>query len=150
VSGTYIQAALRERVAERGRHRCGYCLTQEDVAGMPMEIDHLIPQALGGPTVEDNLWLACSSCNARKGDRIVALDPRTGTVQRIFDPSREAWSEHFAWNADATQIIGQTPQGRATVSALRLNRPGIIRARARWVSVGWHPPIVTTGVTTVV
>lgn len=33
---------------------------------MPMEIDHIIPEALGGLTEEDNLWLACPLCNEHK------------------------------------------------------------------------------------
>src|SRR3954470_3686606 len=36
----HVPKALRERVAEQARHRCGYCLTQERVIGAPMEIDN--------------------------------------------------------------------------------------------------------------
>ncbi len=44
----HIPKALRQRVTEQGRHRCGYCLTSEYIVGTPMEIEHIIPQALGG------------------------------------------------------------------------------------------------------
>jgi 5-methylcytosine-specific restriction endonuclease McrA len=60
MSQTYIPKVLRERVAEQARYRCGYCLTAEAIVGTPMEIDHIIPQSLGGQTEESNLWLACS------------------------------------------------------------------------------------------
>ena len=60
MSRTYVPTWLRERVADAARHRCGYCLSSEAVVGAPMEIDHLIPESLGGLTEEDNLWLACS------------------------------------------------------------------------------------------
>ena len=63
MSSAYIPKELRRRVFRQARHRCGYCLSSEDVMGLSMEIDHLIPQALGGPTVEQNLWLACSACS---------------------------------------------------------------------------------------
>ena len=63
MSTTYIPKGLREKVTAQARRRCGYCLTREAVVGSPMEIDHLIPEALGGRTEEENLWLACSSCN---------------------------------------------------------------------------------------
>jgi hypothetical protein len=33
-------------------------------------IDHIIPEALGGLTEEDNRWLACSLCNNHKGVRL--------------------------------------------------------------------------------
>jgi 5-methylcytosine-specific restriction endonuclease McrA len=59
MSRTYIAKELRERVAADARHRCGYCLTAEAIVGTAMEIDHLIPESLGGLTVKENLWLAC-------------------------------------------------------------------------------------------
>jgi hypothetical protein len=36
--------------------------------------------------------------------------------------------------------IGLTAVGRVTVLALDLNQPNMVRARRRWVMVGWHPP----------
>jgi len=140
MSDAYIPKAVREKVAAQARHRCGYCLTSEAIVGTPMEIDHLIPQSLGGPTEEDNLWLACSLCNDHKGDRIAALDPASGEIMRLFDPRRQAWREHFAWTEAGDRIVGLTPPGRATVAALNLNRPSLVKARQAWVSVGWHPP----------
>jgi 5-methylcytosine-specific restriction endonuclease McrA len=59
MSRDYIPRGLRDLVARTARHRCGYCLTQEAVVGTPMVIDHIVPQSLGGPTEEANLWLAC-------------------------------------------------------------------------------------------
>jgi 5-methylcytosine-specific restriction endonuclease McrA len=82
VSRAYIPAGLRLRIAEEASHRCGYCLTQEILVGAPMEVDHLVPEALGGRTEAENLWLACSLCNDHKGDRIAALEPETGEVVR--------------------------------------------------------------------
>jgi len=73
--------------------------------GTPMEIDHIIPRALAGPTAEDNLWLACSLCNNHKGDQIAATDPLTGELVRLFDPRHQVWSEHFAWTADGDRIV---------------------------------------------
>jgi len=140
MSQSHIPLELRRRVAEQARHRCGYCLASEAIVGAPMEIDHLIPQSLGGLTEEDNLWLACSLCNDHKSDRIAALDPLTGEVARLFDPRHQIWREHFAWTAEGDRVIGLTPTGRATVIALQLNRPSLFKARQAWVAVGWHPP----------
>ncbi|HLB45740.1 MAG TPA: HNH endonuclease signature motif containing protein [Anaerolineales bacterium] len=136
----FIPKPLREKVAEEAGRRCGYCLTAESIVGAPMEIDHIIPQSLGGLTEEENLWLACSLCNDHKGDRIAALDPVTDEIVRLFDPRRQNWNEHFAWTPEGDQIVGLTPVGRATVIALNLNRPSLVNARQAWVSVGWHPP----------
>jgi hypothetical protein len=140
VSRSYVPPALRAAVAEQARGRCGYCLTAEAVVGMPMDVEHIIPEALGGSTGEDNLWLACPPCNAHKGSRTSGPDPMTGAAVRFFDPRRQTWGEHFAWSGDGTHILGRTPCGRATALALHLNRPLLVAARREWVAVGWHPP----------
>jgi hypothetical protein len=131
---------LRDRVADTARHRCGYCLMAEAIVGMPMEIDHLIPEALGGLSEEANLWLACPGCNARKSDRVLGIDPATGESVRLFDPRRQAWFEHFHWVESGARIEGLTAVGRATVATLQLNRAPLVAARRAWVTVGWHPP----------
>lgn len=37
--------------------------------------------------------------------------------------------------------VGLTPTGRATVEALRLNRPGLITVRRALYAAGEHPPV---------
>ena len=140
MSDAYIPKALREKITTQAHHQCGYCLTSEAIVGTPMESDHIIPQSLGGLTEEDNLWLACSLCNDHKSDRIAALDPLTDEIVRLFDPRQQVWQEHFAWAAEGDRIVGLTPVGRATVVALNLNRPSLVKARQAWVAVGWYPP----------
>lgn len=136
----YIPVALRRRVANQARARCGYCLTQEMVIGRPMEFDHLIPRSLGGPTTEENLWLASALCNDHKSNRFLIIDPKTGVMVRVFNPRQQAWADHFVWSEGATRIDGTTPVGRATVAALQLNRASLVLARRLWVGAGWHPP----------
>ncbi|MGH9801471.1 MAG: HNH endonuclease [Blastocatellia bacterium] len=131
---------LAALVRTQARHRCGYCLTSEALIGMPMEFEHLIPKVAAGETVETNLWLSCRRCNGFKGTLTEANDPQTGARVAIFNPREQSWIEHFAWSEDGTEIIGQTPCGRATVAALKMNNPEIVAARHRWVSVGWWPP----------
>ena len=43
-----ISAALRRRVAQAARFRCGYCLTAQRIIGPLLEIDHIVPEAQGG------------------------------------------------------------------------------------------------------
>jgi len=140
MSREYIPRALRERVAAQAGHRCGYCLTSALLVGMTFEIDHIVPESAGGQTEEENLWLACPTCNGHKSDRIGAIDPTTGEHVRLFDPRHQTWAEHFAWNDSGDEIIGLTPTGRATVAALDLNRPVLVYARCLWVRWGYHPP----------
>lgn len=107
---------------------------------MSLTFDHLMPEAAGGPTVRENLWLACERCNRYKSDLTTGTDPATNEVMPLFNPRMQIWREHFAWGDDGTHIVGLTPIGRATVIALYLNHPLAVAARKLWVSVGWHPP----------
>ncbi len=136
----YIPIELRRQVRADAGWRCGYCHTPEALIGMPLEFEHLHPEAHGGATVRENLWLACIRCNDFKGDRTDAVDPETGETVLLFNPRTQVWMEHFAWSPDGTLIIGVTPVGRATAVALRLNNEYIVVARRFWVEAGWWPP----------
>lgn len=140
MSKTYIPIELRRQIAAEAHYRCGYCLTATRIIGRPMVIDHLIPEAKGGATTRNNLWLACRRCNEFKGVQTQATDPLTNEQVSLFNPRRQSWKVHFAWNEQGTHIIGLTAVGRATVKALQLNNPDIVGARALWVQAGWHPP----------
>jgi hypothetical protein len=91
-------------------------------------------------TEEHNLWLACSPCTSHKADRVAANDPETGEIVRLFHPREQRWQDHFEWTSEFDRVIGSTATGRATVVALHLNRPTLVRARRLWVIAGWHPP----------
>jgi hypothetical protein len=67
----------------------------EAFLGMPLDIDHIIPEALDGPTIRANLWLACPRCHDFKGDRTTALGPDTGQRQPLFNPRTQRWTDHF-------------------------------------------------------
>jgi hypothetical protein len=131
---------LRQRIAEQARYRCGYCLTQEAVSGVPLTVEHIVPKAKGGQTVEENLWLSCRLCNEAKGVLTEAVDPKSGAAVPLFNPRIQVWADHFTWSEDSTRVIGRTSTGRATVVALELNSELHVRARAIWVEAGWHPP----------
>ncbi|MGH9800355.1 MAG: HNH endonuclease [Blastocatellia bacterium] len=141
MSQSYIPAKVRRNIASAARYRCGYCLSGQDIMGIRLHIEHIIPQAHGGPTIAENLWLACPLCNGFKGAQTHAIDPETGDQVPLFNPRTQSWGEHFSWNEDGIEIIGQTPVGRATTRALQLNNEYITPARRRWVAAGWHPPI---------
>ncbi len=140
MTSAYVPKELRRRVSRQARYRCGYCQTQEKLIGMPLEIEHLIPRSRGGPTQEDNLWLACSFCNEHKSMRIVVQDPESGRVVRLFNPRYQVWTDHFEWQESGVRIAGKTDVGRATVAALQLNRAHLVRSRRVWIRFGCHPP----------
>ncbi|HAI68539.1 MAG TPA: HNH endonuclease [Gammaproteobacteria bacterium] len=137
---TYLSTKLRQQIEQDAGHRCGYCLSDETLTGIPLSVEHILPEALGGETIHDNLCLACRPCNEYKGIQIQGIDTETGQKVSLFHPRQDRWHEHFEWSQDGCYMIGKTPIGRATITALRLNRKLLVNARKRWVIVGWHPP----------
>jgi HNH endonuclease len=144
MSPSYISGALRQRVAAAAYFRCGYCLTSQRIIGPLLEIDHIVPEARGGTSDEENLWLACPMCNSHKADRQEAVDPEGQVAVPLFNPRAERWDEHFEWVEAGAIIRGKTPTGRATVTALQMNHADIVAARRLWVIAGWHPPAEET------
>ena len=140
MSRYYLSADLREQLLAVDDQRCAYCHTTEANTGQPMTIDHIVPQAQGGPTTFDNLCFACRRCNEFKGSVTTARDPLTSEIVFLFHPRTQVWNEHFAWEASGMRMIGLTAIGRATVVALNVNNATIVDARRRWAGVGWHPP----------
>lgn len=136
----HLSERLRRRVSDAAQHRCGYCLTSEAIAAMPMHVEHIVPLASGGSSDEANLWLACALCNGYKGTQTHHVDPATDEHVMLFNPRIQRWTEHFCWSENGVEVVGITGCGRATISALKLNNEFLVRARRRWVAVGWHPP----------
>ena len=135
-----IPSQLRAKIAAEANYRCGYCLMQQIATNWILEVEHIIPTALGGTDDEENLWLNCTACNRYKGTQVKARDPKTGRLVRLFNPRRQKWEHHFRWSEYGTEIIGLTDCGRATVEALKLNNELAKQARAIWCDAGIHPP----------
>jgi hypothetical protein len=133
-----IPAALRRLVKERAHDRCEYCGLAQVGQEATFHIDHIEPVSAGGPTVAENLALACTSCSLRKEARRTGLDSVTGRKVRLFHPRRQVWSDHFRWRGGI--VVGLTPTGRASIVALQMNRPSILFIRREESERGRHPP----------
>jgi len=107
---------------------------------MPLVIEHIFPQSLGGGDDRDNLAASGYRCNEFKGAKTHAIDPNTGELVPLFHPREQKWTEHFSWANGGTDIVGLTASGSATVVALHLNNEYVVAARSLWISQGWHPP----------
>jgi HNH endonuclease len=138
----YIAVALQRQVRECFSNCCAYCRTAEALTVTTFEFEHITPRSAGGETVLENLCLSCPSCNRYKAQRQTASDPLTEEMFSLFHPQLHAWKEHFDWSEDATAMVGRTPIGRATIAALKVNRPQMIRVRQMWVKLREHPPIL--------
>lgn len=136
-----ISERLRQQVSTEARHCCEYCRTCRRIIGMPLVMDHIIPQTKGGSDERENLAAACYRCNEFKGSKTECIDPATGALVLLFNPRLQIWKKHFTWANGGTHIIGLTATGRATVIALRMNNEYIVESRNLWVAMNWHPPL---------
>jgi len=63
---------LREYIKNRDNFTCCNCGNSTHIEpNLLLEIDHIIPVAKGGCTVEDNLQTLCWKCNRSKSDKII-------------------------------------------------------------------------------
>lgn len=65
---------------KRDRHICAYC--NEGFKKSDLTMDHVTPQAAGGPTTWENLVTACFCCNQKKRDRT----PAQAKMELIYVP----------------------------------------------------------------
>jgi hypothetical protein len=123
-----MDRSTREFVIKRAGGRCEYCsLRQEQAAHLTFQIEHIrAKQHHGGDTL-DNLCVACPYCNFAKGANQSAYDPLTNELVRLFNPRKDAWDAHF--KLERGWVIGNTPEGRATVALLRMNRDQVVFLR---------------------
>ena len=132
----------RQRLAviQRAAGCCEYCGSRADYAMDPFSVEHILPRSAGGKSTLDNLALACLGCNSYKHTKTEAFDVVSNRMAALYHPRQQRWQEHFAWNADCTQLIGLTPTGRVTIVELQLNRPGLLNLRRLLYAAGEHPP----------
>ena len=72
---------LIRQVWQRAQGRCEYCHVPASVYPLPFHIDHVVARQHGGPTVLDNLALACLQLIVIKG--LTLLDE----IQRVLPVS---------------------------------------------------------------
>jgi hypothetical protein len=136
----YITVAEQQQIIDRAGRRCEYCKSSIDHSPQSFTCEHTIPIAQGGETTLDNLALACGGCNGHKHTKIQAIDPISQIQVPLYHPRQQLWSDHFTWSLDTLKMMGITATGRATVSALRLNRDGVINLRKLLIMARLHPP----------
>ena len=131
-----ISSELQRLVWQRAHDRCEYCQLPAEVAWLPFQIDHIIPEKLHGPTVLENLALSCEHCNSHKGP--LAAGYLGGKHIPLFHPRQERWSDHFEWNGPL--LSGKTDVGRATIDVLAINRTDRVAVRRLLIEEGVFPP----------
>ncbi len=127
------------KVAERAEKLCEYCRAPELASNFLFEVEHIIPISLAGKTELENLALACRSCNVYKSDFLRGLDENGAEIERLFNPRKDVWQEHFFIDLENLMILGLSEIGKGTINRLRLNNPLQIQARKQWFRMELFP-----------
>ena len=129
---------LARRVRRRARYRCEYCRLPQSDARFRHQIDHIIAEQHLGGDEPSNLALACIHCNLHKGPNLSGLDPATRELTRLYDPRKDRWREHFAWQGAV--LVGLTAVGRTTIQVLAINDRDMVEARETLIAEGRFRP----------
>jgi len=133
-----MSESLERRVRQRAKNRCEYFKIPAYISEFTFPLDHIIAQQHGGETTYENLALSCLHDNFHKGPNIAGLDPETGKLTRLFNPRRQRWIAHFAW--DGPMLVGKTAIGRTTLYVLQMNHPDRVEVRRLLIAAGRFPP----------
>ena len=126
---SYIPIAVQKEVIRLSNGYCEYCLHPENYASDFFHFDHIIPLSMGGTADLSNIARSCGLCNGFKRQII-----------EHFNPRKSIWTVHFKWSEDDLLILGETPNGRATIELLQLNRQQVVNLRQLLRNAGLHPP----------
>jgi hypothetical protein len=137
MSQTYIPVELRRLVISRADHRCEYCHIHEDDTYFGCEVDHVISEKHGGPTVTENLAYACLVCNRNKGSDLGSMLEPGGALIRFFNPRVDTWSEHFTHDGVLIKPLG--PIGQVTERIFRFNEIERLMEREALRAVDRYP-----------
>ena len=100
----------RFNVFLRDKFSCQYCNSKKELT-----FDHLLPRSKGGKTDWDNVVTACSSCNVKKGGRLLKYSGMT-LNQKPYQPTTEdlhkngknfppnflhkSWMDYLYWDVE--------------------------------------------------
>ena len=122
-SRSYADDHIRDALRHETASKCAYCESRMEHVS-PSNIEHIKPKDSFPELVVDwnNLTLACSTCNSRKGTYYDA-------ACELVNPYVDDPDDHLMWAGPL--ILERTPdRGRMTVTRLALNRAPLLYERA--------------------
>ena len=103
-----------------------YCM--KTILYFGCEVDHIISEKHGGPTVAENLAYACAFYHRAKGSDIGSIVWRAGVFSRFFKSRTDRWAAHFALGGVTILPLSDLWRGHGTHSGLQ--SPGPIAGAA--------------------
>jgi 5-methylcytosine-specific restriction endonuclease McrA len=81
--GRFASPEQRAAVIAAWGNRCAVCDADGNAPGVALEIDHIVPYALGGKTDTANFQPLCGPCNRAKGKLSMQEFMRTDYYRRV-------------------------------------------------------------------
>ncbi|WP_372344655.1 HNH endonuclease [Streptomyces sp. KL116D] len=106
-----VSKRLRYEILRRDNHACRYCgATAPDAK---LNVDHVIPQSLGGTDKPDNLVTSCAECNSGKTSSLPNAMPvadvdqdafRQAVERRQVELTEHLWRGGYPWHWGREEI----------------------------------------------
>ncbi|MDF5758582.1 DciA family protein [Spongiactinospora sp. TRM90649] len=131
-----VSKILRYQILRRDNFACRFCgRTAPDVE---LQVDHVIPEALGGPTEPPNLVTACADCNSGK-----AATPPDAAIVADVEASALRWTEAMKAARDRLHADRQHRDGirQAFLDAWDTRRPPLPTRRSFALPDSWPKTI---------
>lgn len=96
---------VREYLLEKFNRTCIYC----GIKNVPLQIEHVIPRALGGSDRVSNLVIACEKCNKNKGKQRIEeyLKDKPLLLKKIKKQIKVPLKDAAAMNATRWELLGK-------------------------------------------
>ena len=131
---------VKEYLLEKFGRACVYC----QIAGVPLEVEHITPTAKGGSNRVSNLTLACRPCNLKKGNQTAEEFGFPQIQAQAKAPLRGAAAVNSTRYALLHQLeLFGLPVERGTGGRTKYNRHKLSLQKAPWtnaVCVGASTP----------
>jgi 5-methylcytosine-specific restriction endonuclease McrA len=134
--GTLWGVEVRQYLLARWEQQCAYC----SATGLPLEIDHVIPQSRGGSNRVANLVMACRLCNLAKGDKPLEdfLADRPEVLARIQAQRKAPLKDAASINSTRWAIYERLkatglPVATGSGGLTKWNRQNRALPKAHWV-----------------
>jgi len=146
--GTLWGTEVRQYLLAKWQYRCAYCTA----TGLPLEIDHVIPQSHGGSDRVSNLVMVCRACNLTKGDKRLEdfLADRPEVLTRILAERRAPLKDAAAVNSTRWAIYQRLsalglPLETGSGGLTKWNRQNRNLPKTHWVDAACRGPAPSQG-----
>lgn len=121
---------VREYLLEKWGRRCAYC----GAAGVPLQVEHIIPRSRGGSDRISNLTLACEPCNSTKGTRTAEEFGHAHIQSQAYQPLRDATAVNTTrWALYRCLVATGLPVEVDTGGRTKFNRTRLGLPKAHWL-----------------